>query len=158
VAIDYNLFKFAKVKKPVCNPGHRIEVARKTSKLAKDGKTPKKKRAARKRKKLKAAAVDRDTKVMPRYGGKCVAVGVSPVCTVRAEHPHELIPRGVGGPAESWNREPICAADHRECQGRVGGNRLIFDWPGKSDGARPNADVPGNVTVKWVEHPRGNGR
>ena len=123
--------------------------------IPKDGQTPKKRRAARRRKTLKAAAIDRDTKVFPRYGGRCIAFGVSPVCTEWAEHPHELIPRGAGGPAESWNRVPTCAADHRECQGRVGGNRLVYDWPGKEDGQLPNADVPGNVKAKWVEHPNG---
>lgn len=76
---------------------------------------------------------------------------VSPVCTFFMDDPHELIPVGVGGPRESWNRVGLCRADHREAQGRVGGNRLLFDWVGKDDGLQPNADQPGNVTCRWVK-------
>jgi hypothetical protein len=117
----------------------------------KTGDTPKRRRARRRRKVLAAGAVDRDTQVMNRYGGLCVAHRVSPVCQRRACDPHELIPRSQGGPLESWNREPICRACHRETQGRVGGNRLMFNWPGKAEGQRPNADQPGNVQPIWTD-------
>lgn len=117
--------------------------------LAKTGETPKKRRARRRRANLAAAGVDRDTRVMNRHGGNCVALGISPVCTKRAVDPHELIPVGRGGPRESWNRVPICRACHRAAQGAVGGIKLWFDWPGKADGGKPNADQPGNLKVTW---------
>lgn len=88
----------------------------------------------------------------------CVGHGVNPGCQYFAVDPHELIPVGRGGPRESWNRVPVCRCCHREAQGRVGGLRLIFDWPGKADGAKPNADEPGNVTCYWRKGDDGDER
>ncbi len=109
---------------------------------------------------LKAAALDRDDVVFTRqtvrgeWRPRCVGWRINPGCTYDAVDPHELIPVGIGGARESWNRVAVCRSCHREAQGRVGGNRLVFDWPGKADGAKPNADEPGNVTCYW----RGKGR
>jgi len=116
----------------------------------KTGDTPKKSRARRRRGILDAAAVDK-ARVMRRHGGRCVAWGISRVCQQWAVDPHELIPVGVGGPRESWNRVPICRACHRAAQGTVGGTRLKFWWPGKEDGTMPAADTPGHVRCYWAE-------
>lgn len=121
----------------------------------KTGDTPKRSRARRRRAALKAAADDRDQRVMGRYGGRCIAYGISPVCEGRAVDPHELIPVGAGGKREADNRVPICRADHQECQGRVGGNRLTFDWGGRVNGAPPLATVLGSVLVGWRPNPTG---
>lgn len=110
--------------------------------------TPKVRRARRRRQLFADAADDREV-VYLRQGYVCFAFRVSPVCTGRVQDPHELIPVGAGGPRESWNRVGTCRACHRAAQGRVGGNRLVYDWPGKADGRPPNADVPGNVTCSW---------
>ncbi len=116
----------------------------------KTGHTPKTLRAKRRRTSLAAAAVDRDARVINRHGGRCVGLGVNPTCQGKATEPHELIPVGAGGPRESWNRVPVCRACHNEAQGRVGGNRLKFSWPGIRAGGLPNADKPGNVRVWWA--------
>ncbi len=113
--------------------------------LPKSGRRPKHDRASRRRAKQRAANSDRDGDVLPRYQGQCIAYGISPVCTARAEHPHEVIPQSKGGPQEAWNRVPICAVDHRECQGRVGGNRLKFGWVGPS----PTCHIKGTTSVTW---------
>lgn len=151
MGIDYSLFKFGKVAKkaaPSVKP-----VKQKAAPLAKTGKTPKDLRAARNRKAQTVANRDRG-RVFGRTGGWCFTRHVSPICQGRAVDPHELIPVGAGGKRESWNRVPLCRACHDETQGRVGGNRLVFEWPGKADGRPPNADEPGNVQATW----RGSGR
>lgn len=111
-------------------------------------------RAARRRKLLAVAADDRAVvfkRDTPRgeWRPRCVGWRINPGCKYYATDPHELIPVGRGGKRESWNRVSVCRCCHREAQGRVGGLRLIFDWPGKADGAKPNADQPGNVTCYW---------
>lgn len=144
--IDYSLLKFskvpAKVKPAPVKPAKAAPAKKPKGPVARD-------RAARKRKGQQVANQDRG-RVFGRTGGWCFARHVSPVCQGRAVDPHELIPVGAGGPRESWNRVGLCRACHDEAQGRVGGNRLIFTWPGKADGGRPNADVAGNVTCEWV--------
>lgn len=110
---------------------------------------PEARRRARKRRlHMKVAAIDR-TKVFKRQGGVCYARGVSPVCTFTVQDPHELVPVGRGGKRVSSNRVGVCRVCHDEAQGRVGGNRLIFEWPGHDEGQPPNADEQGNVTVRW---------
>lgn len=96
----------------------------------------------------RAASADK-VKVVHRQHGVCIGFGVNPHCWGVIHDAHELIGRGQGGPRESWNRVGVCRCCHREAQGRVGGNRLLFDWPGKADGAKPNADEPGNVRCHW---------
>lgn len=108
------------------------------------------KRRAKKRTRTLAVAADDRQVVFTRQHHTCFAVLVSPVCTRTVQDPHELVPVGVGGKRVSRNRVGLCRADHQEAQGRVGGNRLVFDWPGKDAGEPPNADVLGNVTVTWV--------
>lgn len=155
MGIDYSLLAFPKkgAPKPVAKPAVPAKVA-----PAKKPKGPvARDRAARKRKAQAVAAKDRG-RVFGRTGGWCFARHVSPVCQGRAVDPHELIPVGAGGPRESWNRVPLCRACHDAGQGRVGGNLLIFDWPGKADGKPPNADEPGNVTVTWRGADHGAGR
>lgn len=120
----------------------------------KTGDTPKKRRARRRRAAMAAAAVDRDTRVMNRYGGRCIAHGISPVCQGRAVDPHELVSVGAGGKREAYNRVPICRVDHREAQGRVGGARLKFDWAGRNEGRPPMADVRGMTKVTWQPNPK----
>lgn len=100
------------------------------------------------RKALQEARVDKGT-VYARQLGLCYALGISLVCTRLMEDPHELIPVGAGGRRTSRNRVGLCRRCHDEAQGRVGGNRLVFDWPGKAEGVRPNADQPGNVRCFW---------
>lgn len=118
--------------------------------IPKTGDTQKKSRARRRRQTLKAAAKTRDSQVMNRYGGRCIAEGISPVCTGRAMDPHELVGVGAGGSrVDPDNRVPTCRTDHREAQGRVGGNRLIYGWKGKDDGQKPTATVRGTVSVTW---------
>lgn len=107
-----------------------------------------KRRAKKRRLHMKVAAVDR-TKVFRRQSGVCYARDVSPVCTGVVQDPHELIPVGRGGKRVSSNRVGVCRVCHDEAQGRVGGNRLIFEWPGQDEGQPPNADEPGNVTARW---------
>lgn len=112
-------------------------------------KGPEARRRARKRRlHMKVAAIDR-TKVFRRQGGVCYARAVSPVCTGAVQDPHELIPVGRGGKRVSTNRVGVCRACHDAAQGRVGGNLLIFEWPGMDEGQAPNADEQGNVTVRW---------
>lgn len=114
----------------------------------KSGKRPKDLRASRRRAMLKAAAADREL-VRERQRGLCFAWGVAPGCQQWMHDPHELIPVGAGGPRISSNRVGVCRSCHREAQGRVGGNRLTFEWPCKADGRLPNADLPGFVTAVW---------
>lgn len=136
MGIDYSGFRFAKAARPA----KPAEGLKRTSTLKP---ISRKQRAA-----FAEAAPDRE-RVFQRQGYVCFAVNVSKVCTGRCEDPHELIPVGRGGPRESWNRVGICRACHRAAQGRVGGLRLIFSWIGMAEGAKPNADVPGNVTCRW---------
>lgn len=120
---------------------------RRPAKKKKPGPTARRRKAKR-RLHMKVAAVDR-TKVFRRQGGVCYARAVSPVCTGTVQDPHELVPVGRGGKRVSSNRVGVCRVCHDEAQGRVGGNRLIFEWPGMDEGQPPNADEPGNVTVRW---------
>lgn len=147
MAIDWDQLAFPKTRK--AQPAAAAKVVKPKPTLKRGGpvKTTKR-RAARNRKAQLAANVDRAV-VFARQSQTCFAVAVSPVCTKRVQDPHELIPQGRGGPQESWNRVGLCRACHDAAQGRVGGNRLIFDWPGKADGAKPNADQPGHVTCRW---------
>lgn len=122
----------------------------------KTGQTTKQRRASRRRKTLKAAAGTRDSQVMNRYGGRCIAVNISPVCQGRAMDPHELISVGAGGSrVDADNRAPVCRMDHNEAQGRVGGNRLLFSWKGKDEGQKPTATKLGTVKVSWRPDPTG---
>lgn len=88
-------------------------------------------------------------KIFDRQSDVCIAAGVSPVCTSRVEDPHELIP---GRPRRITlsGSVGVCRACHNVAQGRVGGNLLVFDWAGKSDGAKPRAHITGNVRPIWV--------
>ena len=138
MAIDYSGFRFAKGQPK--QPGKAAGLKR--SKLKPISK--------KQRAKIQPAADDRQ-RVFEREGHVCFAVNVSKVCTGKCEDPHELIPVGRGGPRESWNRVGICRACHRAAQGTVGGARLIFSWPGMAEGAKPNANKPGNVTCRWRE-------
>lgn len=152
MGIDYSLLAFPKkgAPKPV--------VAKPAAVPAKKPKGPVARARATKKRKAQAVAAKDRGKVFGRTGGWCFARHVSPVCQGRAVDPHELIPVGAGGPRESWNRVPLCRRDHDEAQGRVGGNRLVFEWPGKADGKPPNADEPGNVTATWRGADHGAGR
>ena len=157
MAIDWDLLPFS--KKAQCT-GKLAEAAGPVSRRSvgnrqtppNPGRKPKgpvaRARAAKKRKGQAVANQDRG-RVFGRTGGWCFTRHVSPVCQGRAVDPHELIPVGAGGKRESWNRVPLCRACHDETQGRVGGNRLVFDWPGKADGRPPNADEAGNVKAAW---------
>jgi hypothetical protein len=126
VAVDYSGFAFPKT-----------------------GKTEKQRRASKRQTLVLAPAAKDRARVFARQGGRCIALLVSPVCTGLAVDPHELIPVGRGGKRVSSNRVGICRACHDAAQGRVGGNRLIFEWTGMADGAAPNADQSGNVTCRW---------
>jgi hypothetical protein len=117
----------------------------------KPGDTPSRARKKRKGQAQREAAKDK-ARVFARSYGACVGVHVSPVCQRVAVHPHEIVPVGAGGRRISRNRVGICAACHREVQGRVGGNRLIIRWPGDTDGVPVNADL-GNVWCEWRERP-----
>lgn len=92
--------------------------------------------------------------LQPHWHGRCSAEGVSPVCTGRARDPHELIPRGAGGEVSLENTVPICRECHHEANGKVGGNRLTYEWPGRADGVKPRADIPGNVRAVWKSRSR----
>lgn len=93
--------------------------------------------------------------VFARQKQVCIAHGISPVCTYRPEDPHELIGRGAGGRKSLTNSVGICRACHNVAQGKVGGNALLPDWPGKAEGAEPRADVLGFVTWRWVGKRKG---
>lgn len=108
-----------------------------------------KRRAAKNRKARKVAADDRG-QVFDRQQGVCFAAGISPVCTRRCQHPHELIPVSRGGPRKSWNRVGLCPECHAATDATLGGRKLHFHWPGKADGTPPNADTPGNVWATWT--------
>lgn len=86
---------------------------------------------------------------------RCAAYGVSPVCTTRARDPHELVRRGAGGKISLDNSVPVCRECHHEADGKIGGNRLVFDWKGKADGLAPKASESGNVWPVWRARKRG---
>jgi hypothetical protein len=118
--------------------------------LPKSGETTKQRRAKRRRKTLKAAAATRDSQVMNRYGGRCIAEPVSPGCRGRAVDPHELVTVGAGGSrVDPDNRVPVCRWCHEQAQGRVGGIRLLFGWVGKLEGQKPMATKLGSILVTW---------
>jgi hypothetical protein len=102
----------------------------------------------------RAASADK-LKVKARQHQVCFGWGVNPHCQKTIWDAHELISQAQGGPRESWNRVGLCRRCHREAQGRVGGNRLLFDWVGKQAGAKPNANLPNNVTCRWRDDARG---
>jgi 5-methylcytosine-specific restriction endonuclease McrA len=79
----------------------------------------------------------------------CFAQGVSPVCIGRCEDPHEIVPRGAGGVKSLANTVGVCRPCHNAAQGRVGGNRLIFDWTGRAEGQPPQANKRGQVWCWW---------
>jgi hypothetical protein len=116
----------------------------------KDGQTPKKRKDKRNRDARAVAADDRE-QVFQRQRYQCIAWGISPECTGRCVHPHELIPVSRGGKRVSKNRVGICWACHAATDSTLGGRRLFFDWPGKKDGKPPDADKLGHVTCRWVE-------
>ncbi len=130
-------------------PANRIDYTdRKAFAFPKSGRTPAMDRQTRGGQHERRKALVK-TQVVKREGGYCIAWGVSPQCQRLARDRHELIPESLGGPVETWNCVGICRVCHDLAQKTLGGARLVFTWPGKAQGGKPDANRPGNVKVAW---------